>query len=45
MIYECHIRLRRGTQPHHSKVLLRKINLARGLLHGLLIDVNAEVSE
>ena len=45
MIYECHIRLRRRTQPYHPKVLLRKIDLARGLLHGLFIDVNAEAGE
>lgn len=45
MIYECYIRLRRGTQLYHSKVLLRKINLARGLLHGLLIDVKAEAGK
>ena len=45
MIYECYIRLRRGTQLYHPKVLLRKIDLARGLLHGLLIDVKAEAGE
>lgn len=39
------VRLRRGTQPYHCRVLLRKINLVRGLLHELLIDVNTEAGE